>query len=215
MNRPVSFRPCSYTRSNSGRRRTRSCRERRSVTGRWLVLPLVRDGETFPTSGPAALQHDTAVLCRHPHAKAVCLATAARIGLKRALPLCHLDCVLHELSVETSSRQTPNTSRRSDDTVKNGVDRCRCVTVRGRRVRCSVVRRPLQSIRFLPQDFHTCGKHCGKTNETVELPPETPYFFGFLARRRPADAVFSGFRQQSQAICEALTPFTRRKSVFS
>jgi len=112
MNRPVSFKPCSYARSNSGRRRTRSCRERRSVTGRWLVLPLVRDGETFPTSGPAALQHDTAVLCRHPHAKAVCLATAARIGLKRALPLCHLDCVLHELSVETSSRQTPNTSRR-------------------------------------------------------------------------------------------------------
>lgn len=78
-----------------------------------------------------------------------------------------------------------------------------------------VVRRPLQSIRFLPQDFHTCGKHCGKTNETVELLPKMPDFSGFLARRRPAEAVFSGFRRQGHAIGEALTPFSRRKSVFS
>jgi len=138
MNRPDNFRPRSYARSNSGRRRTRSCRERRSVTGRCLVLPLVRDGETFPAFCPVALQHDPAVLCRHPHAKAVCLASAPRIGLKRALTLCHLDRVLHKLSVETSSRQTPNTSRRSTTLSKTEADQCRCVTVRGRRVRCFV-----------------------------------------------------------------------------
>ena len=138
MNRPDSFRPCSYARSNSGRRRTRSCRERRSVTGRWLVLPLVRNRETFPPFSAAALQHDPAILCRHPHAKAVSLAAAPRIRLKRASPLCHLDSVLHELNVETSSRQTPNTSRRSITLSKTESDLCRCATVRGRPGRCSV-----------------------------------------------------------------------------
>jgi hypothetical protein len=112
MNRPRNRRPCSYARSNSGRRRTRSCRERRSVTGRCLSLSLVRDGQTFPALRAATLQHDAAVLCCHPHAEAVSLAAATSVGLKRALTLSHCACVLHELGVESSSRETPNTSRR-------------------------------------------------------------------------------------------------------
>lgn len=95
MNRPRSRKPCSYARSNSGRRRTRSCRERRSVTGRWLYLSLVRDSQTFPALRAASLQHDAAVLCCHSHAEAVSLAAATRVGLKRALPLCHCESVLH------------------------------------------------------------------------------------------------------------------------
>ena len=97
MKRPDNRRPCSYARSNSGRFRTRSSRERRSVTGRWLVLSLVRDGQTLPALRATSLQHDAAILCRHPHTEAVSLAAATRVGLKRALPLCHCDCVLHEL----------------------------------------------------------------------------------------------------------------------
>lgn len=152
---------------------------------------LVRDGETFPALRPAPLQHDPAVLCRHPHAKAVCLAAAARIGLKRALPLCHLDCVLHELSVETSSRQTPNTSRRSTTLSKRRRSVTVCYSSRASR-QVLRVRRPLQSIRFLPQDFHTCGKHCGKTPETVELWPKTAEFPRFSVGRSLPERHFPG-----------------------
>lgn len=95
MNRPRNRKPCSYARSNSGRRRTRSCRERRSVTGRSLCLSLVRDSQTFSALRAASLQHDAAVLRRHSHTEAVSLAAASRVWLKRALPLCHGDCVLH------------------------------------------------------------------------------------------------------------------------
>lgn len=183
MNRPPNRRPCSYARSNSGRFRTRSCRERRSVTGRWLVLSLVRDGQTLPALRAASLQHNAAVLCRHPHTKAMSLAPATRVGLKRALTLCHCDCVLHELSVESSSRETPNTSRRLSTVSKtkstiHGVLQFAVVSIRV--VPCSPA---VHVIRFLPQDFHTCGKHCGKTRETVEPPLERPYFSGFVGRK--------------------------------
>jgi hypothetical protein len=117
MNRPDNRRPCSYARSNSGRRRTRSCRERRSVTGA-RSLPLVGDGQAFSTLCTTTFQHDTAVLGRHPHPEAVRFAPPAPIGLKRALTLCHCDCVLRELIVERSCRQTPNTSRRSSEVSK-------------------------------------------------------------------------------------------------
>jgi hypothetical protein len=53
--------------------------------------------------------------------------------------------------------------------------------------------RSQQSIRFLPQDFHTCGKHCGKAGETAESPLETPDFSWFPAWRKPVNVDFSGF----------------------
>ena len=133
MNRPRNRKPCSYARSNSGRRRTRSCRERRSVTGRCLCLSLVRDSQTFPALRAASLQHDAAVLCRHSHTEAVGLAAATRVGLKCAPSLCHCDCVLHtNWSVESSSRETPNTSCRLSNVSKPEADQWRCATVRGR-----------------------------------------------------------------------------------
>jgi hypothetical protein len=64
------------------------------------ALLLVRDGQPLSTFRPAALQHDAAIFRRHPHAESVGLAAAPRVGLKRALPLCHCDYVLHELIVE-------------------------------------------------------------------------------------------------------------------
>ena len=140
MNRPRNRKPCSYARSNSGRFRTRSCRERRSVTGRCLCLPLVRDSQTFPALRAPSLQHDAAVLRRHSHTKAVRLAAATRVGLKRAPSFCHCDCVLHtNWSVESSSRETPNTSRRLSIVSKPEADQWRCATVRGRLGRRSVV----------------------------------------------------------------------------
>ena len=60
-----------------------------------LVLSLVRDSQTFSALRATSLQHDAAVLCCHSHAEAVSLAAATRVGLKRALPLCHCDSVLH------------------------------------------------------------------------------------------------------------------------
>jgi hypothetical protein len=95
MNRPRNRKPCSYARSNSGRRRTRSCRERRSAIGALLCLSLVRDRQTLPALRAAPFQHDAAVLCRHSHTEAVSLAAASRVGLKCAPSLCHGDCVLH------------------------------------------------------------------------------------------------------------------------
>ena len=95
-------------------------------------------GEPSPSLSATALQHLAAVLSAHALEKSVGLLATTIIGLKRALPLCHLDCVLHELSVETSSRQTPNTSCRSTTLSKTKADQWRCVTVRGRRVRCSM-----------------------------------------------------------------------------
>jgi hypothetical protein len=62
-----------------------------------LLLSLVRDSQTFSALRATSLQHDTAVLRRHSHTKAVSLAAATRVGLKRAPSLCHCDCVLHEL----------------------------------------------------------------------------------------------------------------------
>ena len=96
-------------------------------------LPLVRDGQPLPALCAAALQHDAAVLRRHPYPEAVRLATAPCIGLKRALPLCHCDCVLHELNVENASRQTPNTSRRSFAVSKRGAMIAVCYSSRASR----------------------------------------------------------------------------------
>jgi hypothetical protein len=105
-----------------------------------LVLSLVRDSQTFPALRAASLQHDAAVLCRHSHTEAVGLAAATRVGLKCAPSLCHGDCVLHtNWSVESSSRETPNTSCRLSNVSKPEADLWRCATVRGRRGRRSVV----------------------------------------------------------------------------
>jgi hypothetical protein len=45
------------------------------------ILPLVRDGQPFPTLGPAALQHDAAVLRRHSNQESVGLGAPTGVWL--------------------------------------------------------------------------------------------------------------------------------------
>jgi hypothetical protein len=72
-----------------------------------------------------------------------------------------------------------------------------------------------QSIRFPPQDFHTCGKHCGKAGETVEAPLERLDIPGLQAWRKPVNGDFSGFAGCRAWFAPAWSVSARRKSVFS
>ena len=45
-----------------------------------------------------------------------------------------------------------------------------------------------ESLRFLPQDFHNCGKRCGKARGDEELDSRNHDFAGVLVRRKRAEA---------------------------
>src|SRR5687767_3300421 len=152
-------------------------------------LPLVGDGQALSTLCTTAFQHDAAILRRHPHPEAVRLAPASPVGLKRALTLCHCDLCPTRFERRNVVRETPNTSRRSSE-VSKARRQIRCVTVRGRLCGCVDAVPPPRPVRFLPQDFHTCGKHCGKADETAGLPLETLDLSRFQPWRRPLTPYF-------------------------
>jgi hypothetical protein len=57
-------------------------------------------------------------------------------------------------------------------------------------------RRWKRNLRFLPQDFHNCGKRCGKAGRTLELDLRSPYLSGFLRRRNLANRHLTGLRER-------------------
>ena len=99
------------------------------------ALLFVGDGEPFSTLRPAAFQHDAAVLRRHAYEKAVGLAAAPSVGLKRPFTLCHGDCVLHELS-ETPRVKLPILAVAQSMCQKNGVRIAVCYSARASFLAC-------------------------------------------------------------------------------
>src|SRR5205085_4046203 len=83
MYRPLIRAPVSYARSKSGRRRTRSVR--RSVSPGCLAF--VGNRQALAPLGATPLQHNPAVLRRHPHPEAMGLGPAAGIRLVSTLAL--------------------------------------------------------------------------------------------------------------------------------
>ena len=69
-------------------------------------------------------------------------------------------------------------------------------------------------IRFPPQDFHNCGKHCGKSGADDAASVVTIDFRPVSARRslrsailRPSGASFVSYRRQKQGFPEAKVRF--------
>jgi hypothetical protein len=56
---------------------------------------------------------------------------------------------------------------------------------------------PKQSVRFLPQDFHTCGKHCGKTPRNGRGLSKNVDFRRVFVRRSLTERDFSGLGGRS------------------
>ena len=101
-----------------------------------------RDREALPPLGPAALQHQTAVLGRHPRQKPVGLLTAAAVWLESTLH------DLEPLHVDGNNSEKPRYYRPIRPTVNV------------REVCYSPL--PATSIGSPPEVFHNCGKKCGK-----------------------------------------------------
>jgi len=59
-----------------------------------------------------------------------------------------------------------------------------------------------ESLRFLPQDFHNCGKRCGKSGRTPVLSSKTCVFTGVFNRRKPGDRYLTGVRAAREPIHE-------------
>jgi hypothetical protein len=47
------------------------------------------------------------------------------------------------------------------------------------------------ALRFLPQDFHTCGKHCGKAGSSLRVGRKTAGSWAFLEGERLPNIVFA------------------------
>ena len=103
MNRPWTRRPVLYARSKSGRFRTRSVppsvcasaviARRRALEGRHSsASALVGNREPLSPLGPPPLEHNPAVLGRHPNAKSVRFLSAPDIRLVSALSLHSWSC---------------------------------------------------------------------------------------------------------------------------
>jgi len=114
------------------------------------------------------------------------LLSAPGIRLKRTLSL-HAVLRLEKSSFGFTGNS--NSSRRTSGLSKNPV-RWSCVTFAGALRSAGVWRR---AIRFLPQDFHNCGKHCGKRVPQTRMTENTPNFWSFLRGESMNVLVFRPF----------------------
>jgi len=147
-------------------------------------LSLVSDGQLPSTFRPAPFEYDPAVLGRHSDQKTVCLLSAASVGLEGALAFHAGPCRWPRRSTTRGSSADWSVCRACIRGIFNTNRRSRWVSTH-LRLRASVSERFAtrrqasrgvlhsrsdrlvfrsddQHLRFLPQVFHTCGKHCGK-----------------------------------------------------
>lgn len=114
---------------------------------------LGRDGQAFPPLRATAFQHETALLCAHPHKEAVCAPAAAAVRLERTF---------HDVG----SPATDENGRRNNDTNEPAAKlSIRAADEVGRLVCGSGVCYspfPASAVGSPPEVFHNCGKKCGK-----------------------------------------------------
>ena len=165
-------------------------------------LLFVGDCQTLASLGATPLQDDSAVFRSHSNPEAVCLLAASSVRLKCALSL---HAGLYAKSGCRWNWRNFNTSRRSSGLSKDSQSRVNSVL----QSRVHPVRGMAKAVRFLPQEFHNCGKHCGKHRPLPEL-QKIVRFFGHFHRPEPWNRRVScpsrgSIRQKSLLALDILT----------
>ena len=140
-------------------------RPRPSTAAEAASLSFVGDSQTLPAPGTAPFQDDPTIFRRHAYPEAVRFLAPTGIGLVGALPLHGVLCAC---LAEASLRRLGPAEFGELSILVVAQTECQ------RRIGCRdlvlhsplpIYRSPLafaSILRFVPQDFHNCGKHCGK-----------------------------------------------------